>query len=127
MIGTFGNIVFETSASKILTFDNFIRKGSAVFAEHPVLDKKPRLQHTGEGLDEISFSIRLDVGLGINPKKELDKIREIKSQGDAHKLIINGSVIGKFVLVSLEDKWTRVDNQGRLLVAKLNLNLKEFV
>ena len=127
MIGTFGNIVFETSSERIRTFDGFARKGSAAFAEHAVVDDKPRLQHTGSGLDEISFSVRLDISLGLNPSDELEKFRDILAAGDAQKLIINGKVLGAFVLTELEESWSRVDNKGRLMVANLNISLKEYV
>jgi len=127
MIGSFGNLVFETSSKKLLTFDNFKRKGFAVFAEHAVLDKKPRLEHTGSGLDEISFTVRLDAALGLNPAEELNKIREVLAKGDEQKLIFNGKVLGDFALTDLDEDWTVVDNKGRLIVAVIALTIKEFV
>ncbi len=127
MIGTFGHILFQTSSSKILTFDEFTRKSSAVFAEHPVLDDKPTLQHVGDGLDTIEYSIRLDVSLGINPIIEIEKLRQIKSAGEEQKFIIGGKVIGDFVLIDLGEKWPSVDNRGNVLVALVSLILKEFV
>ena len=127
MIGTFGNIVFETSADKVLTFDGFVRKGSAQFAEHPVIDGKTKLQHTGDGLDEVSFSVKLSASLGVNPSNEIEKLREIKAAGDPKKLIMGMKVIGDFVLTSVEDAWDRVDNLGNIFVSTVNLTLKEYV
>ena len=127
MIGTFGQIVFQTSSSKVLAFDEFTRKGAANFAEHPVLDDKPVLQHVGAGLDDISFTIRLDVGLGINPKDEIEKLRDVKNAGDHKNLIIGETVLGAFVVTEIEEFWNRVDNLGNLLLAVLTLNLKEYV
>jgi len=127
MIGSFGNIVFETSSSKIRTFNEFKRKGSAVFAEHPVLDGKPRLQHTGEGLDEISFSVRFDISLGVIPKDEVAAVREILKTGDEQKLIIGNEILGDFVLTGVEEAWKKVDGKGRLVVVELVLSIKEFV
>ncbi len=127
MIGTFGQIVFETSRTKIHTFDEFTRTSTATFTEHAVLDEKPRLQHIGTGLDKISFSIRLDVSLGVDPAGEIKKISELREAGEAKKLIIGGDVLGTFVLLETEESWNRVDNKGRLLVAVLILKIKEFV
>lgn len=127
MIGTYGPVIFETSSERLRTFDGFSRKGTATFAEHPVVDNKPRLQHTGAGLDEISFSVRLDIALGLNPSEELAKFREILAMGDAHKLIINGKVLADFVLTNLEESWKQVDNKGRLLVVVLGISLKEYI
>ncbi|MCG8632248.1 MAG: phage tail protein [Desulfobacterales bacterium] len=125
MIGTFGKIVFEASSTKVLTFEGFTRKGSAEFAEHPVLDDKPRLQHTGAGLDEISFSVLLDASLGISPLDELDKFREAKELGESNNLIIGSAVVGRFVIREAEDKWPLIDGQGRVYKVLVNLTLKE--
>lgn len=127
MIGSFGNIVFETSAFKTRTFDDFKRKGSATFSEHAVLNGKAKLQHLGTGLDEINFSITLNIGLGINPKAEITKLREIKDTGDEKCLIIGKNVLGTFVVTEFSESWDKVDNRGNLLLARVNLLLKEFV
>ncbi|MCG8639138.1 MAG: phage tail protein [Desulfobacterales bacterium] len=127
MIGTFGNIVFETSQAKILTFDNFKRSGSASFAEHPVLDDKPRLQHTGTALDEITFSVSLNKYLGVSPADELQKFRDAKDRGEALKLMIGGKSLGDFVLTRVDDTWQTVDNQGRPVKTGLELTIREFV
>jgi len=127
MIGTFGNIVFETSSSKIRTFEEFKRKGSAMFSEHPVLEGKPKLQHLGTSLDEISFSITFNVALGIDPREEINKLQEIKNIGDEKKLIIGRDVLGSFVLTELSESWDKIDSRGNLLLARVDLSLKEFV
>ena len=125
MIGSFGKIVFEVSRDLVRTFDAFKRKGSATFAEHLVLEGKPRLQHTGSELDRVSFTVRLDTSLGVDPAQEIQKFREIKDTGNPQKMIIGGWVFGDFVLVSLEDNWTRIDGKGRLMTADVNIELKE--
>ncbi len=127
MIGTFDKLVFETSASKILTFDEFERKGAATFAEHKVINGKPRLEFTGDNLDMVSFMIRLDLHLGVDPAEQIKKARDMKSAGEPGTLIIGGTPLGDFVIISLSEKWPEVDNRGRLIVAHLALSLKEYV
>lgn len=127
MIGTFDKIVFETSASKILTFDDFERKGSAAFAEHKVINGKPRLEFTGDNLDEVSFTVRLDLHLGVDPAEQIKKAREMKSTGKPGTLIIGGTPLGDFVIISLGEKWPVIDNRGRIILAYLELSLKEYV
>ena len=126
MIGTFGEVVFETSAARIRTFDAFRRTGKARFARHAVMDRKPRLQFTGGDLDRIEFQMRFDVSLGVNPKEEIDKLREILAAGVERQLIIGGEPRGKFVLEELAESWTHVDNAGRLLVAAVDIKLQEY-
>lgn len=126
MIGSFGQIIFEVSASSIMTFKDFKRKRSAVFAEHKVIKGKPVLQHTGASLDEVGFSVILDSSLGINPLKSLSLFIEQLESGRPRKLIINKKAIGLFVITDLEEEWQRIDNKGRILSINLNLSLREF-
>lgn len=125
MIGTFGDIVFETSRDKILTFSDFVRKRSATFAEHLVVDAKPRLQFTGLGLDDISFAVRLDASLGIHPEDHLARFRDVQAAGASCHLIIGGKVLGRFYLVSLTESRSHIDRQGQPWRVDLTLTLRE--
>lgn len=127
MIGTYGTITFEASADKIRTWDQFGRKGKARFAQHDVLDKKPRLQFTGLDLEEIGLSIRLDIALGVNPLAEINSLREMRDNGEEQSLMINGRPLGKFVLEDISEDWSQTDSAGRLLAAEVSLKLKEYV
>jgi phage protein U len=127
MIGTFADIVFEVSREQVLTFAGFTRSGEANFAEHAVLDDKPRLQFTGVSLDEIQFSVRLDISLGVDPAEQVRMMRRMLAAGEARPLIVGEVFLGDFVLVRLEESWTNVDNLGNLLVAELALSLREYI
>lgn len=127
MIGTFDKLVFETSASKILTFADFERRGTATFAEHTVISGKPRLEFTGDNLDQVSFTVRLDLHLGVDPAEQIKKVREMKSAGKPGTLIIGGVPLGDFVIINLSEKWQEIDNRGRLILAYLDLSLKEYI
>ena len=89
MIGTLGDVVFETSSEKIRTFDNMKRDGSARWTAHEVMSNKPVLEFIGPDIEQISFSMRLDVALGINPTAELETLREVRDKGEAVKLILD--------------------------------------
>ena len=98
MIGTLGDVVFETSSEKIRTFDGMKRSGSARWATHDIMAHKPVLEFLGSGMEQISFSMRFDVSLGINPAAELETLRGLRDAGEASQLILNGKPIG-------EHKW----------------------
>ena len=129
MIGTLGNIVFETSNEKIRTFDNMKRAGSARWATHEIMNNKPVLEFIGPDVEQISFSMRLDVSLGINPAAELETLRGVRDKGEAVKLVLEGKPVTehKWVIENLSENWERIDNQGRLLVATVDVSLKEYV
>jgi phage protein U len=124
-IGSFGHIVFETSADRIRTWSKFGRTGKVRFAEHAVHGEKPVLEYIGPGLEEISLQVRFDATLGVNPEKEIAALRELRDAGTAQQLIIGKDPLGRFAIASLEEDWQLVDNQGLLLVAIVSLTLKE--
>ncbi len=131
-IGNFGNVIFEVSAKRVRTFDKFKRSSKARFARHNLMESKPRLQHVGADLDEISFEIRLDIALGINPEKELENLRAILASGEDQPLMVGTrkgghKKVGRFVLESTEETWSKVDHKGHIIVATVNLKLVEFI
>lgn len=97
-IGNFGSVVFSVSAEQVKTFEAFSRTSVAVFADHEVIFGKPASEFTGEELDCISFAMHFNAGLGVNPAEEADTLREMKSTGNAHMLVIGGRALGWFTI-----------------------------
>jgi len=128
-LGSLGPIVFIVSPNKIRTFDEFSRSSAGRWAKHDILGKKPLTQRIGPGLDTVSFSMRFDVKYGMNPRKELERLEKIDREGKALPFLIGGKSIGTglWVITSLEQKWTSVDNNGNILVAAVNVSLEEYV
>lgn len=127
MIGTFGPVTFVASADILRTLNGFTRKREGRYAVHDVANGKPRLEFTGPGLYEVSFSMRFDAAFGLVPKSELDALAKIRDEGRAEYMIIGRHPIGRFVITGLDEAWTRIDGAGRLLVATVNVSLKEYV
>lgn len=129
MLGTFGDIVFEVSDERVNTFDGYSRQGQARYASHEVLGRKPVLEYLGTALDQVSFSIKLNAALGVNPVKELAKLRKMLNGGQAARIVIGGRPQGedKWVLESLAETYDYLDNKGNVLVATANLTLKEYI
>lgn len=126
MIGSFGTIAFTSSSDQVRTFDGFSKTAEARFTEHALSGKKPQLEFIGPGLESITFSMRLDVALGLNPKKEITRLTQIRDAGEAHPLVIGGDFIGHFVIMTLSENHRAIDNAGRLLLAELSVTLKEY-
>ena len=125
-IGTFGEIVFETSRTRIRTFDEFKRTAKARFAVHAVTGRKPVSEFLGPELDEVSFQMLFSSSLGVSPTDEIDALREVLNAGEASILVVGGYILGKFTLLSLEEDWKNLDGRGRLLVASVSVSLKEY-
>lgn len=126
-LGAFGTIVFETSDSRVRTWQQMSRKGGARFAKHVVAEGKPRLEFLGPDLEELNISIRLSSQLGVDPEAELAEMRAIRDAGEEKTLVIGGLVIGKFVLEDLNEEHRRHDGYGGLLLAEVQIKLTEYV
>ena len=117
MIGSLGPVVFEASMNKVCTFDNLNRSGSSRWADHEIMRKKPVKEFLGPGAEQITLSIKLDVSFGVNPSNELFVLRFLRDQGIAVPLIMAGqpvSYASLWVIESLSEAWTNVDNKGNL-------------
>ena len=125
MIGSYGDIVFTVSEGKVLTFDGLEKDLSARFAKHEIHLNKPILEFIGESLAEIKLSIKLDTNLGINPKKQLDRIEQSVRNGERKVLMIGSNFIGYFAIEKMSEKFKRVDNRGNILAIDIDLNLTE--
>lgn len=129
MIGSLGPVVFEVSADLLRTLSEFTRNSAGRYARHEVLGKKPLTQFIGPGLDTVSFSVRFDARLGINPRKELDQLTELDRKGKAVPLMIGdkGVGVGLWVITGLEQTWDEIDAKGNVLAATVNITLEEYV
>ena len=127
-IGSFGNLVFSVSDRTVKTFDGMSWDFSADYATHDRHIKADLLEYMGPGIEGISFSMVLSVFLGVNPLKEIKKLREMVREGYAERLVIGGKVYGsyKWVMQKGTVDFQRFDNTGNLLAAKVKVTLKEY-
>lgn len=128
-IGSYGDIVFEVSKKKTQTFNEFEREGSTRWNDHEIINLKPISEFNGPNLDEISITITLKAELGINPVKQIEKLRAMKDKGKAAPFIIGGKTISKnnWVIDRMTESHKVIDNKGNTLTAEVTLSLREYV
>lgn len=129
MVGSFGSLVFMVSSKKTTTFDGFERSTSPRWAVHDVHLKNPISEYLGPGQDTITFNMIFDVGLGVRPRNEMERIMVLSRDGVPHKLIIGGVPLGvkQWVIASYNQKWTHLDNMGKVLRGGCSVTMKEYV
>jgi phage protein U len=127
-IGSFGDIVFEVSNKKTLTPKDFDRNGSARWNDHEIIGHKPKSEFSGPGLEEVSFTLILKAELGINPTKQLEKLRKMRDTGKVAPFIIGGKPISQnyWSIQQLSESYKTIDNEGNILSAEVNVSLKEY-
>lgn len=129
MIGSFGNIVFETSDKRIYNFSGFTRETGGRFAAHEVIGKKPQSEFIGPGLDNISFTVNINGMYGMSPRKEMDRWCELANKGEAYTLVIGDKALGtdKWVVKTISEAWNTILNNGKLISGKIDISLEEYI
>lgn len=128
-IGSFGDIVFTASASKVETFDNFQRHTKARIASHDIIGKKPVLEFLGPAGEEISFNMKFNILLGVNPTVETDKLRKMCQEGKANMLILNNKAVGEnyWIIDSVSEAATAFNQNAVVVSSSVDVTLKEYV
>ena len=123
MFAQLGDISFEL----ITYFDGLEGKKSYTFAEHQVIEGKPRLQFIGEGLDEITIQLRFHVQY-CDPYAEFKRIQEAAATHQALPFVFgNGIYKGQFVITEIGDTVENTAADGTLIAMGARVALKEWV
>ncbi len=127
-IGSFGNLVFNVSDKTIKTFDNMKWDFSAKYATHDRHIMADLLEYQGPEIETISFEIEFSIFLGVNPIKEIKKLREMVRNGHIGRLVIGGTIYGnyKWIIQKGTISLQYFDGKGKLLSAKADITLKEY-
>lgn len=129
-IGNFGKlIVFETSDSKVLNFNNFQKTVSANWGKHERIGKKPRSEFLNPELQSITFTIVLNAQHGVRPRKTLESIERAIESGRVESLVIGAAKVGKnkWKITQMSEAWDTILSHGELMKASLNLTLEEYL
>ena len=129
MIGSLGDVVFEVSTEIVRTFRELQIQRSAKYSEHAIHGGKALLEFTGLSHTSASLYMRLSAGLGVNPKEELNELREILNNHEAVPFILDGEPQGDglWVLESLDENHEIIDNHGMTIIVEVSLKLKEYI
>lgn len=129
MIGQLGEYAFAVNSETVRNFDGLKISESAGFTEHKVLDRKGLLEFTGLNAGSLSLKIVLDEFLGVEPLKEIAALREYMREGTAVIFMLGEEVIGDdlWVIESLDEEFSEIDNKGRVRRAEVSLKLKEYI
>ena len=128
-IGYMGDIPFTTSSRKVRTFFDYSRKGDPRLGTHDIIGGKSRVEFIAPPLETIDFTIKLSKGLGLNPLRELEDLREMRDTGAVFNLFIGGRPLSenKWIITSLGETVNYFDGKGEILSVDVNLSLEEYV
>lgn len=112
---------------KLVSPSGFDGKLAINYAEHQVIEGKPLLQYTGDGLGEISLSFLFHADF-CKPQLIWDDLVTLATSHKAFPLSQgNGLLLGKFVIVDINRTTTYAADDGTLYAFECKLSLKEYV
>tara|TARA_R110000782_G_scaffold123923_3_gene215425 strand:- start:1089 stop:1946 length:858 start_codon:yes stop_codon:yes gene_type:complete len=121
MYAQLGNIRFEG----LKGFSSFSHERGVNYAQHELINGKPRLQAVGDNLDTISFSMYLHSEF-TDPESDIEVLRTAMQEREVLPLILgNGRVLGFFVIPSFSQSNSFTDPVGNLIETTLNIELLE--
>jgi len=128
-IAVFGSKVFEITDSKVYTIDGLQYSSSLQTEKQDTEGKKPSTYNKGPGLNGLSFTLKLDVTQGVNPRREIESWEQIKDAAVAYPFILGRSPLGlnKWLLVDIQASNAVIDNMGNILKVELELKFDEYV
>lgn len=126
MIGVLANIVFVASSNRVFTFNDMSRDRSIRTAEHEVIGRKPVLEFIGENLANVSFNMRLDRGLGVSPKEEIERLYLLMKNGVICPLLLGYKFMGDYLIEEISESFDHVYKDGSIVRATISIKLKEY-
>lgn len=116
-----GDIKFEA----LLGFESFTDSIEATYAEHALINRKPHLQRTGDGLKEFTGKINFHSSFCV-PENEHQKLENKRFTGEIMPLIYgNGKYEGDYILVSITRTPLQTDPTGAYVYITCDISLKE--
>lgn len=128
VVGSLGDIVFEVSPEVVKTLDSIKWSSSAEYYTINRYLKDDLIEFGGNKPEKISFTVRLNASMGINPLDEMIKFLDAKRQGLAMRFVIGWKAYGKYkwCIESLENEMKYYDPYGNLLYCDVNVTLIEY-
>ena len=129
-IGNFGSTIsFVTSSSKIQTFRNYSETIGSRWVDHNVQGRMPRSEFLGADLMTVSMTVELNATLGVNPWSVRDKLKNAVRNGTVDVLVIGGKqpAYNKFKIISAQDTFDQILNDGKISKITMNLTFKEHL
>lgn len=117
------DITFEVLTS----FEAFHSTTDYRYAEHKVIEARPRLQWIAQELQKISIELQFHVAY-TNPSTQMNRLRKAGVDHQARALIYtNGEHRGYFIIEAIEETHQQTADDGSLVAIQVKVDLKEWV
>lgn len=127
MLGSYGKITFKVTEKEIKIFNDFSISRKARYVAHERINNKPLLQFMGLEADSISFNMQLVQGITGNVSDDLKSLQDMFKKAEVHPLFLGQKKLGSFVIESMSEAYSMIDNLGNIEVVNVSLSLREYI
>jgi phage protein U len=126
-LGSFGDLVFETSSERILTIPGLSRNVSSNIETHQIPGRQAIVEWISPGEDTVSFEMLFSRQLGVDPKAECERLIGYCKKGLRFPLIVGGAAFGepgdKWIITEIGEERTLLDGAGKTAQAVVYVTL----
>lgn len=126
-VGSLGDVVFSVSRKKVRTIQSASMKTAIAYAEHKMYGRKSILEYTGQSPDEIELSAEFNAFLGVNPMKQVKKLKKMAASRSVVPFILGTDVILSACVITDISSMTDVFYMdGTMIKASMKVKIKEY-
>jgi phage protein U len=132
MFALLGEILFEIdrtipNSTRQKAWESFRSSTDYHYAEHKVVEARPRLQWIATELEKLTLTMGFHVAF-INPKIAMDQLRNAALDHQARALVYgNGVHRGYFVIQTIEETHIQQADDGSYVCLEARVELQEWV
>ena len=127
MLASYGKITFKVTEKEIKIFNDFSISRKARYVAHERINNKPLLQFMGLDADSISFNMQLVQGLTGDVSDDLKTLQDMFKKAEVHPLFLGQKKLGSFVIESMSEAYSMMNNFGNLEIVNVSLSLREYM
>lgn len=123
-LGSYGDVSFSVSATAVETFRNMKMTEGASYGQHKVHGRDTVMEFTGYSAPQVSFEMTLSAFLGVDPRAEYDKLREMLRSGKGYALSLGSDLYGGlWLLTGLTRSFDYLYKDGTPISCKVGVTL----
>lgn len=124
--GSFGEVIFETSAARVFTPGSFSLEMNARYEDHAVQGACEVPEFLAPSLDTASLSIVLRRDMGVEPVEEIARLADMMNTGEVGILVIAGANLGEYTLRKISQDWQYMTKKPGPFRIAATLELRQY-
>lgn len=126
-VGSLGDVVFYVNDKHVKTIQSMSWKIAISYSEHKMHRKKSLLEYTGQSPEEIEISADFSAFLGVNPLKQIKKLKKQAVNRSVVPFVLGTDVImSACVITDISPAADMFYLDGTMIKATVKIKIKEY-